>query len=291
MAAKKDKMMADYLAQEWKVGDEGTVKAILLEEYPRDPQRIEYVKVMKVLPDNKLMVHWKTDYDSKIRDTILDVSQISRSTFNIGSNPFPDKAWNRRIRTTNYNLEGIMLLIGTSGRVGRSVEDFEINGIHPSECNFNPYVIKDGEKLYYQRDFCWTLKDKQLFIESIYQSINCGMVLLRKRSFKYVEEQCKKCNPEVGFFDVVDGKQRLGCIVDFVNDKFQDMHGNYYSDLSSRAQHLFRNSQVLTYGEMEEGTTDEDVIEAFLHVNFTGVPMSQEHIDYVKEISQKLSEK
>ena len=114
------------------------------------------------------------------------------------------------------------------------------------------------------------------------------MVLLRKRSFEYMENELKNGNAEVGFFDVVDGKQRLGCIIDFVNDKFQDLHGNYYSDLSEKAQYLFRSSQVLTYGEMEVGTSDEDVIEAFLHVNFTGVPMSKEHIDYVKEIHNKL---
>lgn len=288
MGKKKDELMASYLAQEWKVGDEGVTKRGLLDDLARDPNAREYVQIMKVLPDGKFMVHWKTGDKWKINDVILDTTQIKRSTFNVGGNPFPEKAWNRRIRTTNYSLEGIMLFVGASGRVGRKTEDFEINGIHPKECNFNPYVFKDGEKLYYQRDFCWTLKDKQLFIESIYQSINCGMVLLRKRSWKYVEEQCKNGNPEVGFFDVVDGKQRLGCIIDFVKDKFQDMHGNYYSDLSERAQYLFRESQVLTYAEMEEGTTDEDVIEAFLHVNFTGVPMSQEHIDYVKEIQKKL---
>ena len=34
--------------------------------------------------------------------------------------------------------------------------------------------------------------------------------------------------------------------------------------------------------------TDEDVIETFLMVNFTGKVMSQEHIDYVKEISKQI---
>lgn len=288
MAKKKDEMVKAFLEKEWKVGDEATTKCGFLDNLARDPDRKEYIIIKKILPDEKFVVNWKTHDYWKVKDIILDKTQIERSLFNVGANPFPDRAWNRRIRTTNYDLEGIMLFIGASGRVGRKAEKYEINGICPCECNFNPYVLKNGEKLYYQRDFCWTLKDKQLFIESVYQSINCGMVLLRKRSFKYVEEQCKNGNSEVGFFDVVDGKQRLGCIIDFVNDKFQDMHGNYYSDLSDRAQHLFRNSQVLTYGEMEEGTTDEDVIEAFLHVNFTGVPMSQEHIDYVREIQKKL---
>lgn len=37
-----------------------------------------------------------------------------------------------------------------------------------------------------------------------------------------------------------------------------------------------------------EKATDEDVIETFLMVNFTGKIMSQEHIDYVKEISKNI---
>lgn len=37
-----------------------------------------------------------------------------------------------------------------------------------------------------------------------------------------------------------------------------------------------------------EGTTDKDVINAFLGVNFTGIQMSQEHINFVKEINKKM---
>lgn len=32
----------------------------------------------------------------------------------------------------------------------------------------------------------------------------------------------------------------------------------------------------------------DEMVKAFLHVNFTGIPMSQEHIDYVREIQKKL---
>ena len=36
------------------------------------------------------------------------------------------------------------------------------------------------------------------------------------------------------FKDLVDGKQRLNAIVDFVQDKYTDSFGNYYSDLSEK---------------------------------------------------------
>lgn len=38
---------------------------------------------------------------------------------------------------------------------------------------------------------------------------------------------------------------------------------------------------------MEEEATDEDVQSVFLNVNFTGKPMSQEHIEFVKSIKIK----
>ena len=104
----------------------------------------------------------------------------------------------------------------------------------------------------------------------------------------YIISELNKGNKEVAFRDVVDGKQRIGALLDFVNDKFPDLHGNYYSDLSNKAQHKFLNSDVISYASLGESATDEDVIETFLMVNFTGKIMSQEHIDYVKEISKQI---
>lgn len=51
---------------------------------------------------------------------------------------------------------------------------------------------------------------------------------------------------------------------------------------------MFENSRTLTFAQMDESTTDQDVINAFLHVNFTGVPMSHEHIEYVKELNKRM---
>ena len=72
----------------------------------------------------------------------------------------------------------------------------------------------------------WELKDKQLLIESIYNGINCGKIVLRDRGYNYIISELNKGNKEVAFRDVVDGKQRIGALLDFVNDKFPDLHGN-----------------------------------------------------------------
>ena len=86
----------------------------------------------------------------------------------------------------------------------------------------------------------------------------------------------------------MDGKQRLNTILEFIQDKFKDFHGYYFSDLSDRAKHTFLSTNLLSYAEMEEESTDQDVINTFLMINFTGRVMSQEHIDYVREIQRNM---
>ena len=215
--------------------------------------------------------------------------------FNVGADPFPEKSWRSDIRTVNYDLSCILGKFGVhvwrkGAELREDVPYLFYGGVKVGEVNFNPYVFDaDGNKMYYQRDWCWTLEQKQLFIESIYQSINCGMVIVRERSTKWVEEQINNGNKEVSYSDVVDGKQRIGALVEFVLDGYTDLHGNYFSDLSEKAKVKFCNSMALTYAELGENATDEDTISAFLGVNFTGVPMSKEHIEYVQKIQSKLS--
>jgi hypothetical protein len=114
------------------------------------------------------------------------------------------------------------------------------------------------------------------------------MVVVRKRSWEWVTQQIKNGNDEVSFWDIVDGKQRLNALVRFVCDKFKDSRGNYFSDLSEWAQNKFLDSMVIAYAELGETATDEDVIETFLGVNYTGTPMTKEHIESVKSIQSKL---
>jgi hypothetical protein len=58
-------------------------------------------------------------------------------------------------------------------------------------------------------------------------------------------------------------------------------------DLSGNAQRRFFNYSNLSLGELSESATDEDVIDNFLTLNFTGVPMSQNHIEYIKSIKMR----
>ena len=63
---------------------------------------------------------------------------------------------------------------------------------------------------------------------------------------------CEKNHNEtdLAFKDIIDGKQRLNTIGEFLNNKFQDSHGNYFNDLSAFAQHKFTDHQLMQYAEM-----------------------------------------
>ena len=289
MAAKKDKIVEEYKNAPAKVGD--WLKTMESKIYGKTYNDKEItVEVLEVLSDGRVKVKPLEGSSYKIHSSTISDGDYTKNFHRIGENPFPKNSWRRSLQTGNYMLESIIHKCGIEQKDETYKKpQYEIGGITVPELNWNPYVFnKDGEKEYYQRDYCWTLKDEQLFIESIYNYINCGLVIVRRRSWKWLEKQIASGNKEVAFNDIVDGKQRMHILDRFVNDEFQDLHGNYFSDLSNQAQYEFMNSNSLQFAMFEEDVTDDMIISAFLNVNFTGVPMPQEHIDYVKEIQKKM---
>lgn len=181
-----------------------------------------------------------------------------------GANPFTKNRF--RVNFYNKSIQGILILLKRNS-----------GGI-----NFNPYVETSDGIEYYQRGLVWSEEQKKLLIDSIYQNIEIGKFLFRKNTYQR--------GVKTGFgWDLVDGKQRLTTIVDFIQNKFPDNYGNYFRDLSDKAQSRFVDFDSLSYGELDEDTTDTQVSEQFLKLNFTGTPMTPEHIEYVTSINQKFN--
>lgn len=219
-------------------------------------------------------------YNSSIRKIKKDNVKYRISQMNIGENPFDNKY--RSVRSVPYQLESIIFNLDLTH--DKREKPIVMNGIEVSEVNWNPYVFINNEKKYYQREYVWSLEQKQLLIESIYKGISCGTILVRLRSWSTLEEMAKSGESELAFKDIVDGKQRLKAIEQFINDEFVDLHGNYYSDLSSKSQNMFGDNNLLNYAEMDESTSDEEVLYQFLKMNFEGVPQSKEHLQYVESL-------
>lgn len=277
---KKEQLIQEHLAKPIGVGDE----VILLGIGSSSPTQWSSPFIVKKLENGLVYFdqYGRGDFSS------IEISKAKRPIYRIGYNPFPDKSWDSRIRMTGYDLGNMISLCGYDRRK-KVFKTEQLGEVEIPELNWEPIIKdKDGNDIKYQREFCWTLNDKQLLIESIYNKLDIGKIVVRKRSWDWVENRVKKGQVEgTAFRDIVDGKQRLNAILGFMQDEYPDMNGYFYSDMSDLSQRKFENFGAVAYCEMEEGSTDEDVQSVFLNVNFTGKPMSQEHIEFVKSIKLK----
>lgn len=296
MAEYKDKLIEEYINSPFVVGEWVMVAHGLFSAYSNNPERKVSAKIIEVLPNEqyKVKLNDSDSYgypkDSMIK--VIDKKDIFKDTFKVGHNPFKNLDFWKKFKRLEFDLSGILLNCGIYA-IDETYRKkaYVIDGVEVPELNYNPYVYdKDGNKLYYQRDYVWTLEDEQLFIESIYNGIECGKIVLREHSWETVESRIKNGETQdIAFKDVIDGKQRLHTLKRFVNDEFKDLSGHYYSDLSEKSKREFENSRCLTYLRLSQNATDEEVIKTFLMVNFAGKPMSQEHLDYVQKINDKIS--
>lgn len=209
----------------------------------------------------------------------------------IGYDPFDERdTWRDHIRTTGLGFSGLVFRIEEMLKNG-NVADV-INGVDVKELNFDPYIIdSEGNHVSYQRDYCWTPEDERSFIDSMYKGMNLGTIIWREHSYKWLEKETAKGNKNVGFFDVIDGKQRIHTLVRFISDKFSDSNGMYWSDLSKYARRKMMTSMKsaqLTILSLEEEADDETTLQAFLAVNFYGKAMSKEHVDFVRGLYEKI---
>lgn len=228
-----------------------------------------------------------TKYERGSEKCAFSESKYVYPTFgDCGNNPFTKEK--RRINFYNQDISSLLFkaCYGRSNDNGYENPEYrdgsKEDGTTYGGVNFNPYIIDStGKRQYYQRELVWTLEQKQLLIDSIYNGIEIGKFLFRYNTWKRLDVERKETGHGHSF-DCVDGKQRFFAILHFIQNKYPDSHGNYWKDLSPDAWRRFLNYANLSYGEMPEDATDNDVVENFLTLNFTGTPMSKEHIQFVQ---------
>lgn len=276
----KQELIDQFLSEPIKVGDNVEVRGLGSQDKVNFGQSTNVLEVHK---DKSISINQGYGYRE---NTKVKEGDYRKTTIHLGANPFPTKPWNSKLRIIAFSLESILNACGYDRRK-RAYKFDTINEVEVPEMNWNPFIVdKNGAEVVYQREFCWTLEQKQLLIESIYNSIDIGKIVIRKRDFDWVKKRVI-AGKQAAFQDIVDGKQRLNSILGFVNGEFADLHGNTWDDLSAIAQREFLCFQSIAFGEIGEDAVDDDVKAIFLNVNFSGVQMSQEHIDFVKSIQLK----
>jgi hypothetical protein len=141
--------------------------------------------------------------------------------------------------------------------------------------DFDVYLSSRGFNL--QRDFCWTLGQKQELVMSVfYQRPIPGLSLVRSYN----------SNKETTM-EVIDGKQRLSALLDFWNNKFQiridgDLYYRYgLHEALQRAIHDFSfSAQVIS--SHNGSFTDQDKIDWFLRLNFAGTEQDKMHLERIQ---------
>jgi len=259
----KQEKIEQYLKEPLKVGDSIYVQGLGSQDKKSWHNSTEVVDIINGVP-----------YIIEHRDKRLVTESWKKSVNHIGVNPFSNEYDN--IRSINFQLESILHQLYKDDK-------YEIEGTLIKTSNTNPFVFVNGKKEYYQRPLVWGLKEKQLLVESIYNFVDCGKILVRNRGWKELE-QLQKDGHELSWKDIIDGKQRINAVKTFIENEYSDLDGNYFRDLSEQAQRRFTNHQLFSYSELPENSKDEDVLRQFLRLNFCGIPQSQQHLEYVKSL-------
>jgi len=139
-----------------------------------------------------------------------------------------------------------------------------------------------------QRQLCWTLEQKQSLMESFIYKRDIPQFIVIARHDKVTKSD---------YYEVLDGKQRLSAIIEFLDDGFTiplyDLDGTLYnllcSELPSDYARVFKFSHInmaRIYEEMNEELhyTDDQKIEWFNRINFSGTPQDAEHIKLLKSL-------
>lgn len=132
----------------------------------------------------------------------------------------------------------------------------------------------------YQRELVWTDKQKQDYILAILkQRAKITPVIIEK-----LTEQ------ETVLYEILDGKQRLTALFDYIDNKYPLKSGEYFKDLSAKDMNVITQTRVsytriTSYKECDVPLDFR--LAYFLEINALGTKITDEHIE---KIENKLKE-
>lgn len=193
---------------------------------------------------------------------IADNTEDEYSPYIEQNDDFRDENYSTELFEQNTQPDNIYLSVSDLKRK----YDRYLNGIEENGLKINPD---------YQRyDGIWSTKNKSLFIESVILNIPIPSI--------YLSEDSK------GTLIVIDGRQRLSTLFDFMEDKFRltglsilhHLNGKKYSKLVGElAKYKTKiEDRSLHIAKLRYGTSDTFVIETFERVNTKGAKLNAQEI-------------
>lgn len=120
----------------------------------------------------------------------------------------------------------------------------------------------------YQRDYVWTLDDKQRYLETLFTGRDLGRFIFIKEQYPLTDV-------------LFDGKQRMNTLLELISSQLT-YQGIYWHEMSKgdRNEVLGRSVQ---FAELDtKQFSKADLLDVFLDVNAAGVPQTEEHLAKVR---------
>lgn len=287
----------------------------VLDLYPEELRPLAQAKVKKEIENNKKLSDVAKKQMLQFNDYILERMFASKEFieecrgFKIGDEVFVDDSKNKRIIAefietdkgtfvifTNNSIINPPIMIEMISKEKRPDSDGKpyfaklkehsiFDDLHITEItsDVNGMLYEFAADSYdfnpvYQRDLVWTTEKKQAFIKKlIIGDIDLCPTLIMP---PFKEGRCE--------FEVLDGKQRMMAVIQFIQGQFP-VEGFYYKDLSSGDVSRLMNSpfkykQVKYYDKngLSEMSLKQKV-ELFLQINEYGQKVSDEHLAKIKK--------
>jgi hypothetical protein len=126
----------------------------------------------------------------------------------------------------------------------------------------------------YQRDYVWTLVDKQRLVRSIMNRMDIGKFVFLSRPF-----------PE-NRLEVIDGKQRLNAILEFTQGRFPYEDKTWFQ-FSRQDKNVFEDLMIQIATLDSTTVSKADILWLFLSINTGGVPQTEEHVAKARRLYEE----
>lgn len=143
------------------------------------------------------------------------------------------------------------------------------------DIDFDVYLESIGKKL--QRPFVWNLEQKRELIWS--------MLIGRHIPHMAIVNIVNKKDTSKDICQVIDGKQRLSTMIDFLSNKFTiviDGDEYLFSELPNDYQlaiSAYNFRYYIVNEPFDKPMTDQQKINWFKFINFAGTPQDKEHLE------------
>lgn len=138
----------------------------------------------------------------------------------------------------------------------------------------------------FQRPLVWSENHKIKFMEFLLKGGNVLPIMWNSPGYGGLTPS-KDCDLGDEIL-LVDGKQRLNCIIDFMNNKVPVFGGYFKDDIEGIDPHLRRTNVLFRVNRL---STKRELLKWYLELNEGQIAHTQEELDRIKTMAKNLENK